>query len=160
MRSLCDSLQGLSHRPRAVAGVGFSTKVHDSIPAGPGSGLEFTLSAAKARLRRAPIRPLVGPFDGGSSTGSPYFEHGQPGFMVGDSLGPDPDEFLGVSLDPTASGRRRGPAEPGRSAGELASARAAHHDFFLGGVLDGVMWPGVGIVHVYLAGSDIGLGGA
>jgi hypothetical protein len=80
--------------------------------------------------------------------------------MVGHSLGVDADEFLKLSLGANNFGRSCGSTEPSRSTGKLASARTADHDVFLGRMLDGVVRPGFGIVHLYLAGSDFGLGGA
>ena len=78
--------------------------------------------------------------------------------MVGHSLGSDPNEFYGISRDSIISGRRCRFAEHGRPADELAATRAIDHDFFLSGMLDGFVWSGDGIVYVYLAGADFGLG--
>src|SRR5207245_8667886 len=80
--------------------------------------------------------------------------------MVGDSLGRDPDEFLGIPRTSSVYGRRRGLGKSCRPAVSLASTPAPNDDFFYGRVLDGFMRPGDGIVHLHPGGADLGLGGA
>src|SRR5437016_5234838 len=80
--------------------------------------------------------------------------------MAGDPPSGHTDEFRGISRDPSALRRRRGPDECGRPTRELASTSAANDDFFYGRVLDGFMRPSNRIMHVHFAGADLGLGGA